>query len=213
MLRSVLHSFKFIGVMGAVLVLGGCEMKQGWNLPEFTSLGTKERADWTHIRRANYAAADVLFQRAGKKLDRFHRVELIRLNNLGEPLAEGVAPIEWLVPQQVGNRLAILGLKVDQPKKAPMNAADKRADGTLPMQLFDQGYVKPVVTKREYGHLYVEGDYAYLEDELLVSLQLVDGTKNLILSSVEYDMKVDPNLFMLLNPMENDRLFDSGWMY
>ena len=201
-----------------MVLLSGCATKEGWegwelpDLPKFTPLGSQERADWTSIRRANYAAADVLYQRAEQYLDRFHKVELVKLNNLGEPLAEGTAPIAWLVPQQVGSRLAHLGLNVDQPKKAPLNSADKRADGTLPLQLVKTEAVKSQ-PKRKPGHLYVEGDYIYLEDELLVSLRLVSGRTNNILSSIEYDQDVDANMFALINPAAQDKMFSAGWMY
>ena len=197
----------------AVTSLAACEMKKGWDFPEFTPLNQKERSDWTELKRANYAAADVMYQRAKPQLQRFHKVELIALNNVGESIAEGPAPIMWLVPQQIGDRLAQLGLKVEQPNKAPMNSAHMLSQGTLPLQLAPTGAVKPVQTKRSYGHIYVEGEYAYLEDEILVSLRLVDGTKNTILSSIEYDLDVDADMFALINPAAKDRMFSSGWMY
>ncbi len=198
-------------LMGMVFLLGGCLNKE-WKLPEFTSLQSTDRTDWTHLRRANYAAADVLYQGSKPKLNKFHRVELIKLNNLGEPIAEGTAPIAWLVPQQVGNRLAQLGLPVEQIQKAPLNAADKRADGTLPLQLTEKYSGTKYSTKREAGHLYVEGDYAYMQDEILIALRLIDGRTNMILSSIEYDLDVDANMFVLLDPAKGDRIFSTGWM-
>lgn len=200
-------------LLTALISLSACEMKNGWELPEFTPLHEKERSDWTELKRVNYAAADVMYQRAKPQLYRFHKVELIELNNVGEPIAEGPAPITWLVPQQIGNRLAQLGLKVDQPNKTPMNSAHMRSEGTFPLQLVPTGAVKPVQTKRSRGHIYVEGEYVYLEDEILVSLRLVDGTRNTILSSIEYDLDVDADMFALINPAAKDRMFSSGWMY
>ncbi len=188
-------------------------MKEGINLPKFTALHHNDRSDWTELKRANYAAADVMYQRAEQHLHRFHKVELIALNNVGEPIGEGPAPIMWLVPQQIGDRLAILGLSVEQPNKAPQNSSHMRANGTLPLQLAPTGAVKPYTQKRSNGHIYVEGEYAYLDDEILVSLRLVDGTRNTILSSVEYDLDVDADMFTLINPAAKDRMFSSGWMY
>lgn len=193
------------------LTMTACFNKE-WKLPEFTSLQSTDREDWTFLRRANYAAADVLYQGAKSKLGKFHRVELIKLNNLGEPIAAGTAPIAWLVPQQVGNRLAQLGLPVEQIEKAPMHAADKRADGTLPLQLTEKYSGTKYLQKREAGHLYVEGDYAYMQDEILVALRLIDGRTNMVLSNIEYDLDVDANMFVLIDPTKGDRMFSTGWM-
>lgn len=182
--------------------------------PQFTSLtGGDERKDWTELRRANYAAADVLFQRAQGRLNPQNKVQLVQLVNLGEPLGNGTPALMWLVPQQVGNRLAQLGLNVQQPDKAPLNSADKRATGALPLQLVNNASVLPAGQVRKPGMVYLEGDYAYMDDELLISLRLIDGRDNRILSTAEYDLAVDADVLTLIDPASSDRIFGTGWMH
>jgi hypothetical protein len=200
-------------VSGVCVFMMACTPTISSKLPKLTALtGEKEQADFSAMQRANFAAADKLFQEASSRMDPSYRVQLVQLNNLGEPLAEGTPAIAWLVPQQVGQRLARLGLKVQQPQKAP-SAAEQKASGALPLQLTNKGHVMTAQSSpRQAGQVYVEGDYAYMNDEIFVSLRLVGGRTNNILSSADYTMPVNADLYSLIDPRATDRIFGSAWM-
>ena len=186
-----------------------------FSLPKLTSLNLnhEERRQYIELQRKNNAAADLLAQRAANRMDQSYRFEMVKLVNLGEPLYEGTPAIEWLIPQQVGARLSQLGYSVKQPMHAPTSGSSAKTAGTLPMQLTNTAKVSPHShPHRHAGWVYIEGEYAYLNDELLVILRLVGGRTNTILSSVSYDMDVDADLYQLLDPRATDRIFGSAWM-
>lgn len=168
-----------------------------------------EAIDIGGLRLLNATAADTLFYDAGNVLNTGSRIALVRLTNLGEPFDEdrpsAVAPLALIVPQQVGNRFAQLGLAVAQPEPtAPQPGMSLRLANPADT-VIDAG-------PRAAGQTYLEGDYIHLRDQVYVTLRLVDGRDNRLLSSTEYVFELTSDLFPLLDPSEAGGMFGTRWM-
>lgn len=208
--------------LASVLALaGGCMPSAIQGVPVAKALmpdSAFHKADWTPLKQQNYAAADDLFQKAQKRLNRTTPVKLIRLNNIGGPIGDGLGgepPISWIIPQQIGGRFAEVGLAVTQPSAIapPPGQSPHRVNGTMPLQLLPNGSVGNPPAIREAGRFYLEGDYAYLRDDLLVSLRLIDGRTNQILATSDYNVDVTADIYALLDAKTSGGgIFGSGWM-
>ena len=194
--------------IGLGLPLTGCSVAA----MHMSGLGT-EKTDWTDLRRTNHAAADQLFQSAQSQttLNASRKIHLVQLNNLGTPPESGIAPISWVIPQQIGNRLAALGLNVLQPRVPPTTFSSQTDN--IPLHMTQAASIETPYQDRVAGDLYLEGDYIYMRDSVLVSLRLVDGRENTLLSTMEYSLPVNADTYALLDARnEKARMFDDSWM-
>ena len=171
----------------------------------------EEQTDWTDLRRTNHAAADQLFQQAQNSVYSTQKIHLVQLNNLGTPPSSGVSPISWVIPQQIGNRFTSLGLKVVQPRTPSTTFSSHNQN--IAKHLTQAARVETSHSQRIPSDLYLEGDYIYMSDSILVSLRLVEGQENTLLSSIDYSIDVNADTYFLLDAESDDsRIFHDKWM-
>lgn len=173
------HLLCFTGVL--CVLLTGCQFAA---VVAGTAAYENYKDEETNLLNRNYAAADYILQQSRSYYDRFTPITVMPLRDYDRPAL--TSELGRIIARQVGQRFEQLGYTMDYAHVPFRTPSIQTLDDAL--------------EKEKTGEIVIRGYYKRVRPDWLITLQIVEAQTDDVISSFEYLLPSDLNIYKMADP-------------